>query len=169
VEYLRSENIKPHLFWYNFNIHPFLEFKSRLECFKEFAFEEDLKYTAFEDYELKGFLNKVFINSEKHCVNCYRVRLEKTARFASQEGYSAFTTTLLISPYQDHEAIKSIGEEMSNKYNVEFYYKDFRPLFREGQAAARSKGMYMQKYCGCIFSEEERYIKDFSQRKYNVN
>ena len=74
-------------------------------------------------------------------------------------GYDAFTTTLLVSPYQKHEALKQVGEEMAEKYGIEFLYRDFRPGFREGQSEARSLGLYMQKYCGCVFSEEDRYSK----------
>ncbi|WP_461249056.1 epoxyqueuosine reductase QueH, partial [Treponema sp. R6D11] len=90
------------------------------------------------------------------------MRLEKTASFAKQEGFSAFSTTLLVSPHQDHEEIKRSGEEMAEKYGVEFFYSDFRPHFREGQAQARAAGFYMQKYCGCVFSEEERYLDKIS-------
>ena len=91
------------------------------------------------------------------CAFCYRVRLEKTAAAAKEAGYPAFSTTLLVSPYQDHELIRQIAEEAAARNGVEFLYRDFRPLFREGQKEARARGMYMQKYCGCIFSEEERY------------
>ena len=73
-------------------------------------------------------------------------------------GYDAFTTTLLISPYQNHEVLKEVGQEMAEKYGLTFLYRDFRPGFREGQTTARELGLYMQKYCGCVFSEEERYL-----------
>ncbi len=92
---------------------------------------------------------------ENRCVKyCYRVRLEQTARYAKEHGYDTFSTTLLISPYQNHEALKVIGEEMAKKYNLTFLYRDFRPGFKEGQAEARELGLYMQKYCGCLFSEQ---------------
>ena len=95
---------------------------------------------------------------ENRCVKyCYRVRLEQTARYAKEHGYDTFSTTLLISPYQNHNALKKIGEEMAEKYGLNFLYRDFRPGFREGQAEARELGLYMQKYCGCVFSEEMRY------------
>ena len=100
---------------------------------------------------------------ENRCVKyCYRVRFEQTARYAKEHGYDTFSTTLLISPYQNHNALKKIGEEMAEKYGLNFLYRDFRPGFREGQAEARELGLYMQKYCGCVFSEEMRY------NNYNV-
>ena len=86
------------------------------------------------------------------CKMCYRIRLDKAAQFASENGFDAFTTTLLISPYQDHELIIKIAKEKAEKYNTKFYYHDFRPNYREGQNLAREHGLYRQKYCGCICS-----------------
>jgi len=164
VNSLRNEGIEPELLWYNPNIHPYTEYSSRRDCLAEFAGNEKLKLAMSDEYGLRLFLNEVFpemsgTQQVKRCEICYRMRLEKTASFAAQNGFSAFTTSLLISPYQDHDAIRRVGEEVSKKYGVDFLYRDFRPLFREGQSAARSAGFYMQKYCGCIFSEEERYLK----------
>jgi len=84
-------------------------------------------------------------------------------------GYNAFSTTLLISPYQNHEELKKIDEELAKKYEIEFFYRDFRVGFREGQTKARELGLYMQKYCGCIFSEEDRYLKQIEKDKKEVN
>ena len=110
-----------------------------------------------DEYGLRLFLKDICQanfddEKENRCLKCYKLRLERTASFAAREGYKAFSTTLLISPYQNHEAIKSIAEDLAAKYGIEFLYRDFRPLFRVGQAQARSAEMYMQKYCGCIFS-----------------
>ena len=80
-------------------------------------------------------------------------------------GYDAFTTTLLVSPYQNHDLLVQVAEEMAEKYQIEFLYRDFRPGFREGQAEARELGLYMQKYCGCVFSEEDRYSKQIKKEK----
>ena len=159
VKSLRAQNISPSLYWYNPNIHPYTEFKSRTDCLKKFAGDEKLELHLTEEYALRLFLKETFSELETRCKKCYTIRLEKTASFAASNGYSAFATSLLISPYQDHNAIKQAGESAAAKYGVYFYYKDFRPLFREGQAQARTHGMYMQKYCGCVFSEEERYSK----------
>jgi len=159
VKDLRNENIAPHLFWYNPNIHPYTEYKSRRDCLIEFAKNEKLEFTVNDEYNVDAFLSFVYKKTENRCEMCYRFRLEKAALLAVNEGFDAFSTTLLISPYQNHEAIKRIGEEIAQKYKVDFYYKDFRPLFREGQNTAKERNFYMQKYCGCIFSEEERYLK----------
>jgi hypothetical protein len=156
TETLRNENIEPHLFWYNPNIHPHAEYKSRRNCLAEFAANENLKLEIQDEYGVRSFIDAVYPKFENRCEICYKMRLERTASFAAKEGFSSFTTTLLISPYQNHDTIRRIGEEAAEKYGIGFYYMDFRPLFRSGQAAARARGMYMQKYCGCIFSEEER-------------
>jgi len=174
VSSLRAENIEPHLFWYNPNIHPYTEYKSRRDCLNEFAKSKNLSLTLIDEYGLREFLSEVYSQADgdsishhpQRCKKCYRIRLEKTASFAAQEGYSAFSTTLLISPYQDHEEIKRVGEEFAKKYGIEFLYRDFRPLFREGQSAARAENFYMQKYCGCVFSEEERYLSKKSKQKF---
>ena len=97
-------------------------------------------------------------NIDGRCAYCYRVRMEETARYAAEHGYDSFTTSLLISPYQNHEAIRATAQAMGEQYGVEFLYRDFRPLFQAGQQFAREHGFYMQKYCGCIFSEEDRYM-----------
>ena len=98
------------------------------------------------------------------CVNyCYPTRIGATVRYAKEHGFDAFTTTLLASPYQKHEELKGVCELLAKEYGIEFIYRDFRVGFREGQAKAREAGMYMQKYCGCIFSEEERYAKQIAK------
>lgn len=159
VDALRSENFEPCLFWFNPNIHLYTEYKSRRDCLIELSKNENLKLELCDEYGLRSFLKIVADNIKDRCGLCYKMRLEKTAAFAKQEGYDAFSTTLLISPYQDHESIKKTGEETARKFGIEFLYRDFRPLFREGQAKARTKNFYMQKYCGCVFSEEERFFR----------
>lgn len=145
------------LYWYNPNIHPFIEYKNRLEGIKEYSKLIGIDVVYNDTYGLREFTKSVVDNIDGRCDYCYRERLEETAKYASLNGYEGFSTSLLVSPYQNHEKIKSICEELSKKYNIRFIYKDFRENFRKGQNKARELGIYMQKYCGCIFSEEERY------------
>ena len=93
------------------------------------------------------------------CVKCYETRLYETARQAAEGGFDSFTSSLFISPYQNHQLMRRVAEEAAKTWGVAFLYRDFRPLFREGQCFAREQGFYIQKYCGCVFSEEERYLK----------
>ena len=158
IKSLRKEGIEPVVYWFNPNIHPYVEYKTRRDTLKEYTASIGVQAIFDENYGLKDFCKNVINDLENRCVKyCYRVRLEQTAKYAKENGYDTFSTTLLISPYQNHEALKKIGEEMAEKYGLIFLYRDFRPGFRQGQAEARELGLYMQKYCGCIFSEEIRY------------
>ena len=112
-----------------------------------------------DEYALRPFIRAVAPNLDDRCGVCYEIRLGEAARYAKEHEYDAFTSSLFISPYQQHEHMKSIAEAAADRFGIEFLYRDFRPYFREGQQIAREKGLYMQKYCGCVFSEEERYLK----------
>lgn len=154
IESLKNEGIIPTLYWYNPNIHPYQEYKARRDCLKQYAEDIGIHAIFQEEYGLDEFCKNVINNLQNRCVNyCYKVRLEQTAKYAKENGYDAITTTLFVSPYQNHEALKKVCEEVCKKYELEFVYRDFRVGFREGQAKAREYGLYMQKYCGCIFSE----------------
>lgn len=166
IEHLRGEGIEPVAYWFNPNIHPFMEYKARRDCLIEYSKMIDLELIVSENYGLRDFCKNVSNDIENRCKNyCYRVRMEETAKYAKENGFDSFTTTLFVSPYQQHDVIKAVCEEMAEKYDVEFLYRDFRVGFREGQAKAKELGLYMQKYCGCMFSEEERYQKQIDKDK----
>ena len=118
-----------------------------------------------DEYGLRDFVRRVADHIEGRCADCYAIRLEQTAAYAAAHGYDSFTTTLLVSPYQKHELIRQIGERLAEQYGIQFLYRDFRVGFQEGQEKAREAGLYMQKYCGCIFSEEDRYIRNRPLKK----
>ena len=158
IDELRSENIEPTVYWFNPNIHPYMEYKTRRDCLKEYTNSINVNAIFEENYGLDEFCKNVVNSLKTRCQDyCYPVRLEQTAKYAKENGFDTISTTLLVSPYQKHDIIKELGEVISKKYGVEFLYRDFRVGFREGQAKARKIGLYMQKYCGCIFSEEIRY------------
>ena len=158
ISYLREHNIEPVVYWYNPNIHPYKEYEARKNCLKEYTKIIEVEAIFEDEYGLKDFCKNTINDLENRCTNyCYKVRLEKTVQYAKQNGYDTFTTTLFVSPYQKHEQLKKICEELAQKYDINFLYIDFRPGFRQGQAKARELGLYMQKYCGCVFSEEMRY------------
>ena len=163
IDALRKEGIEPTVYWFNPNIHPYMEYKARRDTLKEYTKSIKVEAIFEEDYGLREFCKNVIGDLENRCQQyCYPVRLEQTAKYAKEHGYDSFSTTLLISPYQNHEALKLVGEQMAKKYGVNFVYRDFRVGFREGQAKARELGLYMQKYCGCIFSEE---MSSFARQK----
>ena len=131
----------------------------------EYGEKERVEVHILEDYGLRDFVRAVAADIDHRCAHCYTIRLGTAAKYASEHGYEAFTSSLLISPYQNHELLKAVGETMARKYGVEFLYRDFRPGFRAGQAKAREMGLYLQKYCGCIFSEEDRYEKKIGRAR----
>ena len=165
IDSLRNEGIEPTVFWYNPNIHPYMEYKARRDCLKEYTKSINIEAIFEEDYGLDEFCKNVICDLKNRCVNyCYRVRLEKTVKYAKEHGYDAFTTTLFVSPYQKHEELKNLCEKLANEYDIKFLYRDFRVGFREGQAKAREIGLYMQKYCGCVFSEEKMVLTHTNER-----
>jgi predicted adenine nucleotide alpha hydrolase (AANH) superfamily ATPase len=155
IESLGGEGIAPALYWYNPNIHPESEYQSRRDALAALAAAKNLPLEMVNEYGLEFFLRETGGRTEApaRCEICYRMRLERTAAQAAAKGFDAFSTSLLISPYQQHETMCRIAEEAAAKHGTAFLYRDFRPLFREGRAEARAIGLYMQKYCGCIFSE----------------
>lgn len=158
IETLRQEGVGVTGFWFNPNIHPYTEYQARKSTLEGYAKETSLKLIIGGTYDLRSFISNVADNIDGRCAYCYRVRMEETAKYAAEHDFDSFTTSLLISPYQNHEAIRAAASAMGARYGVEFLYRDFRPLFQAGQSFAKGHGMYMQKYCGCIFSEEERYM-----------
>lgn len=147
-------------YWYNPNIHPYKEYESRLNALKEYTSLINLDLIIEDNYGLKQFVRMVADDLDNRCSKCYSDRLYQTAKKAKELGYDAFSSTLLVSPYQKHENIKELGYRFAKEFGIEFYYVDPRPHFREGNKNAREIGLYMQKYCGCVFSEEERYLKN---------
>ena len=159
IEVLRGDHFEVAGFWYNPNIHPYTEFRARRESVRLYAPTIDLPLIENNNYALRPFIRAVAQDIEHRCGTCYEMRLMETARQAKELGFDSFTSSLFISPYQNHELMRQMAEKAAAEYGVEFLYRDFRPYFKAGQEKARELGFYMQKYCGCVFSEEERYIK----------
>ena len=159
IETLRNEGVETSGLWYNPNIHPFTEYKARKNTLIEYSKKISLPLDVIDDYGLREFIDLIYPDFDNRCRKCYEIRLDKTAQLAKEKGFDSFTSTLFVSPYQDHEMMKEVANEASEKHKVKFLYRDFRPYFREGQAKAREMEFYMQKYCGCVFSEEDRYRK----------
>ena len=159
IQVLQGDRIEVTGFWYNPNIHPFTEYRARRNCLREYSGEIGLPLIEKNDYALRPFVREVAGDIANRCVKCYEMRLFETAKQAKEGGFDSFTSSLFISPYQNHDLMREVAEKAAVTYGVEFLYRDFRPYFRDGQNFAREKGFYMQKYCGCVFSEEERYLK----------
>ena len=159
IEVLRGDKIEVTGYWYNPNIHPFTEYRARRNCLRDYAATIELPLIEQDDYALRPFIRQVAEDIGNRCVKCYEMRLFEAARNAKEKGFDSFTSSLFISPYQNHELMRQVAERAAFEYGVEFLYRDFRPFFRAGQEFAREHEFYMQKYCGCVFSEQERYLK----------
>ncbi|HOJ92961.1 MAG TPA: epoxyqueuosine reductase QueH [Dictyoglomaceae bacterium] len=157
LKILREEEVEITGFWYNPNIHPYTEYSMRLNTLKDFAERQEFQVVYEDDYDLEGFIRQVVFRENNRCPVCYYMRLKKTVIKAKELGFSNFSTTMLVSPYQKHEMIKNIGNLLADEYGIFFYYRDFRPRYREGVSLSKEYGLYRQRYCGCIYSEKERY------------
>jgi len=157
VDRLRALNWHVEGLWFNPNIQPFTEHQRRRESLHRYAQQVALPMHWEEGYEMPAFLRAVAGHERfrERCLTCYRLRLERTASVACERGFVAFTSTLLISPYQDQQAIRRIGEELAAQRNLGFYFENFRRGFARHYDMAREAGLYMQRYCGCVYSEWE--------------
>jgi len=166
LEELRKEGHRVGGFFYNPNIHPYSEYLKRKREVEMYSKETDLTVT-YADYDLEDYFQHIVYNEalESRCPVCWWLRIEKAAKFAKENGFDAFTTTLLGSIYQDQETIKAICEDIAKKLGLKFHYEDFRPGFKKAHDTAKAKGMYCQNYCGCIFSEKERIEKKGQGKK----
>jgi predicted adenine nucleotide alpha hydrolase (AANH) superfamily ATPase len=154
---LKEQGFKISGFYYNPNIQPPDEYERRVQALKDLnrEFLLDVEYPGYHESDfLKAIQEQE--NIPQRCLICWSLRLRRTASQAKLKNFKIFSTTLLVSPYQDHEALKKLGSEIGQEFGVEFYYEDFRLGFRQAQAQARQKGIYRQKYCGCIYSREQK-------------
>lgn len=146
-------------FFYNHNIHPYQEYQRRLTAVREFAADRRLEMIYRDEYNLGEFLAAVAQSPAERCTYCYNSRLDAAAQKAAELGFDAFTSSLLYSRYQNHESIRTAGEKAGEQHGVKFYYEDFRPGWQEGIKISKEMGLYRQQYCGCIYSEKERYMQ----------
>lgn len=145
-------------FFYNHNIHPYQEYARRLQAAQEMAERESLPLLVRDEYDLEGFLAAVAHAPHTRCTYCYASRLRATAGVARGGGFDAFSASLLYSRYQRHDEIRQLGERIAGECDIPFYYEDFRPGWQEGIRLSKEMGLYRQQYCGCIYSEKERYV-----------
>ena len=157
--------------WYNPNLYPEAEYDKRMETQKQLidAIAEDgvqakllVEPWRSEDYfsRIKGLENEP--EEGKRCLECFKIRLEETARIASERGFEWFCTTLTVSSRKDAVAINAIGREAEAKYGVKWLPSEFKK--REGNhrsiILSEKYGLYRQEYCGCVFSLVNREKND---------
>jgi len=159
VQALKNAGHEVQGFFYNPNIHPYQEFARRLAALEAYLERCPLIMHWDRSYDLEKFLRQVVFREAERCRFCYRLRLEMTGQQAREIGADAFTSTLLYSKFQNHELIHQLGQQVAHEVGVPFYYEDFRLGWQEGVAASKEMGLYRQPYCGCIYSERERYYR----------
>lgn len=158
LKVLQQEGWEVMGFFYNPNIHPYQEYQRRLEAVREYERQAAIQVIYRDEYSLEEFLRGVAFREDERCRFCYHLRLEATAQVAKHGKFAAFTTTLLHSRHQNHELITAIGETVGKEQGVQFLSQDFRGGWKEGIEASKALGLYRQQYCGCIYSEKERYL-----------
>ncbi|MDD5652772.1 MAG: epoxyqueuosine reductase QueH [Candidatus Omnitrophica bacterium] len=146
-------------FFYNPNIYPQEEYLRRKEALEIYSQGQGAEI-IYPQYRPEEYVQATQGKEGKErCLSCWNFRLKKTAQEAKLRQFEYFSTTLLVSPYQDQEALKKIGEDLAAQEKIKFYYEDFRIGYRDAHNEARQKGIYCQKYCGCIHSEASSHKK----------
>ncbi len=144
------------IYYYNPNIHPEAEYVRRLSAARQYCLEKGVRFVV-GPYIVEQYFRAVAQDEAKpnRCAHCYSLRLSATASAAQELGFDAFTSTLLVSPYQDRDLVLAAGERAAEKCGAPFLGEDFRDGYRDAMQASRDLTMYRQKYCGCRYSEAE--------------
>ena len=158
LEALRASGHRVSGFFFNPNIHPYQEFARRAATLEEYAAKVGLPVIWDRSYNLEDFLRSIVFRESERCRFCYYLRLSAAARAAQNGNFDAFTSTLLYSKFQNHELIKELGQLVVREVGGPCYYEDFRQGWGEGAAKTKKLGLYKQQYCGCIFSERDRFM-----------
>lgn len=142
--------------WYNPNIHPLLEYRRRLKALQVFMERDNTPVSIMDEYGLEPFCLAVHRHYQmpERCHRCYSLRMEQTAAYAAANGFYQFTTTMVTSTHQDHGMIRAAGEDAAGRHGLDFFYMDLR---RIDVPESLTRGIYHQQYCGCVFSENDRY------------
>lgn len=160
VQTLREQGEEVVGLFYNPNIHGVEEYFKRREAVLRAAGNLDCPVVCLDaEYDPRRFFHVVYGREDRRCPACYRLRLERTFAYAKEQGFSAVSTTLFYSIYQDRDAILAIGRELESRTGIRFLGQDFRPGWQAGIDLSRTWGLYRQSYCGCLYSELERRRK----------
>jgi len=134
-----------------------MEHQHRLKAMQSLAQEMNLPLIVVESYDIIDYFRQVVGHESERCQYCFRLRLSKTAEIVQQKGFDAFTTTLLISPHQKHDLIQETGNELARERGIDFLYADLRKRYSDSRRITKPLNLYHQQYCGCVYSEWERY------------
>lgn len=158
VSFLQDAGYRVLVYFYNPNIYPLEEYQKRLEAERTICshFSVELIEGAYDTesfYErAKGFENEP--EKGKRCIECFKLRLEKTAKLCIDKGVKNFTTSIVISPHKNFQLLSSLGKEIAQKYDLNYLDIDFKKKdgFLKTNKISRELNLYRQNYCGCEFS-----------------
>lgn len=153
------------IYYYNPNIDTKNEFNKRLleqkRLIKE-MFNDEIKVIE-GSYEPKIYYSKIKGHEkdkegEERCHICYKLRLEETAKYAKENGFDFFTTTLSVSPYKNAKVLNLLGEKLEKEYNIKYLYADFKKKdgYKKSVMYSKEYNLYRQDYCGCVYSKINR-------------
>jgi hypothetical protein len=151
-------------FFYNPNVHPFREYRERYFAVVDYCEQQGLELQT-GPYDMEGFIAEISSRVDTRCEKCFQVRLSRAAAEARRLCIAEFTTTLLVSPYQDQHLIREAGESAAIEHGVIFLGEDMTSGYKESVELSRQAGIYRQGYCGCVYSEKERYQKNDPPRR----
>ena len=157
IGHWRQQGYETSALWYNPNIHPYMEHQHRLEAMQSLAEFLSFPLIVAKGYDIIEYFRQVVGNEAQRCQYCFRLRLLRTAEDALRLGFDAFTTSLLISHQQKHELLKEIGDSLAQEKGISFLYADLRKRYSDSRHITKPLNLYRQQYCGCVYSEWERY------------
>ena len=157
LRYWREQGYEVTAFWHNPNIHPYMEHEQRFGAAKTLAAQLAVPLIVSDGYEIIDYFRQVAGHEGERCRHCFRMRLFRTAQVALENNFDVFTTTLLISPQQKHDLIRETGDSIAEETGMEFLYADLRKRYSDSRHLTRPLDLYRQQYCGCVYSEWERY------------
>jgi epoxyqueuosine reductase len=157
VKYWQEQGYEVSALWYNPNIHPYMEHQNRLEAIKTLAVNMNFNLIVVDGYDFIEYFRRVVGHESERCGYCFELRLGKTIEVAKEQGITAFTSTLLISHQQNHEILKETGFKLAQGTGIEFLYADLRKRYSDSRHITKPMELYRQQYCGCVYSEWERY------------
>lgn len=169
LEYLK-EHFEITLYFYNPNISTREEFELRAKELRRFSAQfcgEGEVEVKVEDYDHLEFINEILGKEDlteggARCYDCYKLRLEKSARFAKENGFDMFTTTLSISPHKNASWLNEIGRDMSEKHGIDYLYSDFKKKngYKRSCELSKAFNLYRQSFCGCEFSKRDAILRE---------
>jgi hypothetical protein len=164
VRVLKEEGHEVTLLFYNPNVHPLQEYLRRREALASAAEQLGVRVIWLDrEYDPQKWFRTVTLREANRCMLCHHMRLERALSVARRGKFDAFSTTMLYSRMQNHDQIAGLGRDLAGNGAPTFLYRDFRDDWQEGIETSRELGLYRQQYCGCLYSENERYKNELQK------